>query len=110
EIRHRLRAGSLLREYRGVFRVGHRAPSTEARYIAAVLACGDGAVLSGRAAGYVLGLVRGAPPPPEVTTRTERRIEGIVTRRCRNLDPRDITLFSAIRVTTVPRTLVDLAA
>jgi hypothetical protein len=29
-------------------RLGHRAPSVEARYLAAVLACGEGALLSGR--------------------------------------------------------------
>ena len=50
EIRARVRSGALLREHRGVYRVGHRAPSVEARYLAAVLACGDGALLSGRAA------------------------------------------------------------
>jgi hypothetical protein len=38
EITHRLRFGALLREHRGVYRVGHRAPSLEARYLAAVLA------------------------------------------------------------------------
>jgi hypothetical protein len=38
EIKHRLRSGALLREHRGVYRVGHRAPSLEARYLAAVLA------------------------------------------------------------------------
>ncbi|MBD0282811.1 MAG: type IV toxin-antitoxin system AbiEi family antitoxin domain-containing protein [Thermoleophilaceae bacterium] len=36
EIRQRLRSGLLLREYPGVYRVGHRAPSVEARYLAAV--------------------------------------------------------------------------
>jgi Transcriptional regulator, AbiEi antitoxin len=110
EIRHRLGAGSLLREHRGVYRVGHRAPSTEARYLAAVRACGRGAVLSGRAAAHLLGLLRGAPPPPEVTAPTERRVEGVVTHRCRRLDRRDTTLFRAIPITTVPKTLVDLAA
>jgi hypothetical protein len=35
EIEHRLRTGALLREHPGVFRVGHRAPRTEARYMAA---------------------------------------------------------------------------
>src|SRR6266513_855213 len=78
ELQHRVRLGSLIRVYRGVFRVGHRAPSTEARYMAAVRACGDGAVLSGRAAAHLFGLLRGKPPRPEVTTATERRIEGIV--------------------------------
>jgi hypothetical protein len=110
EINGRLGKGSLLREYKGVYRVGHRAPSIEARYLAAVRACGEGAVLSGRAAGHLLGLLKGAAPPPEVTTRIERRIKGIKSRRSRQIDPADMTSFKAIPVTTVPRTLVDLAA
>jgi hypothetical protein len=36
EIAHRVRSGALLREYPGVYRVGHRAPSVEARFLAAV--------------------------------------------------------------------------
>ena len=62
EIGLRLRKGALWREYRGVYRVGHRAPSVEARYLAAVLACGEGAVLSGRAAASPLGMLKGRPP------------------------------------------------
>ena len=46
EIRTRLARGSLIVVHRGVYRVGHRAPSLEARYLAAVLACGDTAPLS----------------------------------------------------------------
>ena len=110
EIRGRLLTGALLLEHRGVYRVGHRAPSIEATYLAAVRACGEGALLSGRAAGHLLGALKGPPPPPEVTARTERRISGITTRRERNLDPRDATTWRAIPVTTVARTLVDLAA
>ena len=110
EIQARLDSGALLPEYRGVYRIGHRAPSREARYLAAVKACGPGAVLSGRAAAHLHGLIKGRPPPPEVITQTERRIEGILTQRSRTLDPRDVTESHAIPVTTVPRTLVDLAA
>ena len=110
EIRHRVRVGALIRVYPGVYRVGHRAPSVEAGYLAAVCACGPGALLAGRAAASLHGLVRGEAVPPEVVTPTERRIDGIRTRRCRGLDPRDRALFRAIPVTTVPRTLVDLAA
>jgi very-short-patch-repair endonuclease len=110
EIRRRLHTGALLREYPGVYRVGHRAPSVEARYLAAVRACGRGARLSGRAAGYVLGLLKGPPPPPEVLTPTQRRIQGIRTRRSRTIDPRDGMTWRGIPVTTVARTLVDLAA
>jgi very-short-patch-repair endonuclease len=76
-----------------------------------VWACGEGALLSGRAAAHLLGLLTGRPQPrPEVTTPTERRIEGIRTRRSRNIDCRDATAFRRIPVTTVARTLVDLAA
>jgi very-short-patch-repair endonuclease len=77
--------------------------------MAAVKACGDGAVLCGRAAGHLLGLLKGPPPPPEVMTPTERRVRGVKTRRCRKIHPRDATAFRGIPVTTVPRTLVDLA-
>jgi predicted transcriptional regulator of viral defense system len=110
EIRHRLKTGALLREHRGVYRVGHRAPSREATYLAAVLACGEGALLSGRAAAHLLGLIKGSAPAPEVTAPTERRIHGVRTRRSRRIGPRDATTSRAIPVTTVARTLVDLAA
>jgi hypothetical protein len=110
EIRWRVRTGSLIREHRGVYRVGHRAPSIEARYLAAVLAAGEGAVLSGRAAAHLLGLVKGAAPVAEIITRTERRIEGVKTHRSRLLDACDATIVRGIPVTTVPRTLVDIAA
>jgi very-short-patch-repair endonuclease len=107
EIKSRVRAGSLLPVHRGVYRVGHRAPSVEARYLAAVLACGEGALLSGRAAAHLFGLLKGSAPPPEVTTRTERRVPGVRTRRSRQLG--DATTWRAIPVTTVARTLTDLA-
>src|SRR4051812_7792590 len=69
EIRRRVRSGALLRVHRGVYRVGHRAPSVEARYLAAVLACGDEARLSGRAAAHLFGVLKGRQAPrPEVTT------------------------------------------
>jgi very-short-patch-repair endonuclease len=109
EIAARLKRGGLIRVHRGVYRVGHRAPSAEATYLAAVLAAGEGALLSGRAAAHLLGLVKGAPPPPEVIARTQRRIEGVRTRRARSLNARDATTWRGIPVTTVARTLVDIA-
>jgi very-short-patch-repair endonuclease len=108
EIKWRLRTGALIRAYPDVYRVGHRAPSREATYLAAVRACGEGAVLSGRAAGHLLGALKGAPPPPEVTAPTERRVKGVKTHRSRGLI--EATTWNGIPVTTVPRTLVDLAA
>jgi Transcriptional regulator, AbiEi antitoxin len=109
QVKQRLRRGTLLREHRGVYRVGHRAASVEARYLAAVRACGEGALLSGRAAGHILGILKGSVPPPEVTTREKRRVRGVKTRRSR-VDRRDATRWHGIPITTVPRTLVDLAA
>jgi very-short-patch-repair endonuclease len=105
-----LRGGRLHRVHPGVYRVGHRAPSTEARYLAAVLACGEDAVLSGVAAAYVFGLVKGGPPAPEVTALRTRRIRGVITHRVRRLDPRDVARYRSIPITTVARTVVDLAA
>jgi Transcriptional regulator, AbiEi antitoxin len=106
EIRQRMHRGALIRVHRGVYRVGHRAPSVEATYLAAVWACGDDAVLSGRAAAHLWGLIKGAAPPPEVTTRSERRVQGVTTHRARSIEA---TTHRGIPTTTVPRTLVDLA-
>jgi len=110
QITHRIKIGSLIPEFRGVYRVGHAAPSTDAHYLAAVRACGDEAYLCGAAAAHALLLVKGAPPKPEVAARTERKVEGIIPHRWRNIDPRDVTVVRFIPITTVPRTLVDLAA
>lgn len=109
EITRRLRRNSLLRVYPGVYRVGHRAPSIEADYLAAVLACGDGAVLSGRAAAHLLRLLQRAPAQPEVTAPRERRIPGVRVRRARGVRDTETALWRGIPVTTVARTVVDLA-
>ena len=108
QIERRLEKGVLLRAHPGVYRVGHRAPGHEALYLAAVWACGSGAVLSGRAAGHLLGIIASPPSMPEVTTRTERRLPGIATRRTRS--PVEATVWRGIPVTTPARTLVDLAS
>jgi hypothetical protein len=107
EIKWRLRTGALIRVHPGVYRVGHAALSVEATYLAAVKACGPGAFLSGRAAAYLLRLIKGPPPPPEVTAPTKRRVEGVRTRRRRHSAT---TTFSGISITNVPQTLVDIAA
>src|SRR5205823_784396 len=72
--------------------------------------CGEGAKLMGRSAAFLYCLIKGAAPPPEVMTATERRIAGVRTHRSRNIDRRDVTEVRGIPVTTVARTLVDLAA
>jgi very-short-patch-repair endonuclease len=67
-------------------------------------------VLSGRAAAHLHGLVRGVAPAPEVTAPAVRRVAGVRARRARSLPATDTTAVRAIPVTTVARTLVDLAA
>ena len=110
QIQRCLRNGGLLPEHPGVYRVGHRAPSLEARYLAAVKAAGDDALVSGRAAGYLLGILDGPAPQPEVTAPRQRRLRGVRTRRARGgLHPDDATTRRGIPVTSPPRTLVDLA-
>jgi very-short-patch-repair endonuclease len=109
EIRRRIESGALIRVHRGTYRVGHLAPSIEARYLAAVLACGDGAVLSGQAAGYLWGLIKGSAPPPEVTSPKDRKVKGVRTKRARRDEIRG-TKRHGIPITTVPRTLVDLSS
>lgn len=109
QIALRLKKGLLIRVYPGVYRVGHRAVSTRADYVAAVLACGPLAVLSGFASAWLWSVIRSAPPPPEVTAPTQHRIPNLTTRRCR-LTPPERTVRHAIPTTTLPRTIVDLAA
>jgi len=109
QIRGRLRNRVLLPAYPGVYWVGHREHSAQARYRAAVLGCGPGAVLSGRAAAHLWGILKGSPPQPEVTTTRDLRISGIRTRRSRHIDPLDVTTLRGIPITTIPRSIVDVA-
>ena len=83
-----------------MYRVGHRAPSVKATYLAAVFAAGDGAVLSGRAAAHLWGLVKGTASAGGRPAPTERRIEGVSTHGRGRLDPADVTVFNAIPITT----------
>jgi predicted transcriptional regulator of viral defense system len=109
-IRQRMDRGLLAPIHRGVYRVGHTAPSLEARYMAAVKACGDDALLAGRAAAHLWGLIKGSPPEPEVLAPNDRRVKGVRVRRARRSELPPAVSRRGIPVTTVPRTLVDLAS
>ena len=110
EVKRRREKGLLIPVHRGVYRFGHHAPSLEARYLAAVKACGNEAVLSGRAAAHLWRLIKGPPPQPEVLTPNDRRVPGVRVHRARRTDLAEIGKRHGIPITTVPRTLVGLAS
>jgi hypothetical protein len=110
QIDWRVQSGLLIPQYDGVYRVGHAAPSVECSYLAAVKACGERALLCGRAAAHHFGLIKGSPPPPEVLVVGKRKLPGVRVRRTRRIDRRGATEWQGIPSTTVARTVVDLAA
>jgi very-short-patch-repair endonuclease len=113
-IEFRLRVGRLHRLHRGVYAVGHRRVSREGRWVAAVLACGDGAALSHTTAAALWDLRRTSAARVHVTVPTNaglRQREGIAVHRARALLPGEVTRHeeSGICVTSPARTLLDVA-
>jgi very-short-patch-repair endonuclease len=111
-IDHRVRTSRLHSLYRAVYLLGHRSPPEGARELAAVLACGPGAVLSHRSAS---GLWRLLPPTRgdvDVTVCGRRcdSKRGIRVHRVASLEPRDVRKLGGIPVTAPARTILDLAA
>lgn len=113
QIAYRLRVGRLIRRHPDVYLVGHEVLTREGRWMAAVLACGDGALLSHVDAGAHLGLVpaRGARihvirPSTAGRAPDPRRIH---LHRFGTLRPWEGTVVDGIPVTTTGRTLLDLA-
>jgi hypothetical protein len=103
--------GLLIRLHRGVYAIGHDALRIEGRRMAAVLACGPGAVLCDRTAAGVWAIRPDNRPRWDVAVPGAggRGLSRIVVRR-RRLDPRDVTTRHGIPVTTLARTYLDLAA
>lgn len=105
----RVAAGQLHRLHPGVYAVGHPSVPKRGRYLAAVLACGPDAALSHRSAADLWGL-RPSSGAIEVTAPRARAGPGkLKVHRSRMLAPSDVTPVDAIPVTTVARTLLDLA-
>ena len=102
-----VRDGFLYPEHTGVFSVGHPARSDHARWLAAVIACGEGTVLSHRSAA-ALWRIGASGDPTEVIAPHARRRAGILAHRSR-VDPHERTVLHGIPVTTVVRTLFDVA-
>jgi Protein of unknown function (DUF559) len=107
-VRRRVAQGRLHRVHQGVYAVGHPTLTGEARWMAAVMACGQGAVLSHLDAAALWRIYEGTGARVHVTVGSSRRAAGLWVHRARRLHPEDVTAKQGIPVTTVARTLVDL--
>jgi hypothetical protein len=110
-VRRRVAAGRLHRLHRGVYAVGHRSLSWRGRWLAAVLAAGNGAVLSHTSAAALWEFLRPIPGPIHVTVaaavhRSPR--PGLRLHRSRTLVRPDITRRHGIVVTAPARTIEDI--
>jgi hypothetical protein len=93
-----------------VYAVGRDPLSRSGRYLAAVMACGSGAVLSHRSAADLWG-IRPTETRLEVTVaQVSRRTPNVQIHRSRILTPKDIAVKDGIPVTSLARTLLDLSA
>jgi very-short-patch-repair endonuclease len=108
-VRTMVAKGWLHRLSRGVYAVGHTRLTLKGRWMAAVLGCGEGAVLSHGDAAALHNLAAAPPGAIHVTAPQQRRLPGVRCHRARTLDPGDITIIDAIPVTAVARTLLDRA-
>jgi very-short-patch-repair endonuclease len=110
-IEWRLSRGRLHAVHRGVYSVGRRGLSGRGHWLAAVLAVGPGAVLSHRTAAalWELGVTPARRVDVTVHSRSRRNRPGIAVHLTRELLDRDRTRRAGIPVTSVARTLLDLA-
>jgi very-short-patch-repair endonuclease len=111
-IQHRIARGRLHRVMRGVYAVGRPELTRRGFWMAAVLACGPGAVLSHRSAAALWGIRREAAAVIEVSlaSTNRRRRPGIRVHRRRRMEPDELALREGIPLTSPIRTLIDLAA
>jgi very-short-patch-repair endonuclease len=110
QIRGRVAAGHLHRVHQGVYAVGHAGITPEGRFLAAVKACGPGAVLSHASAAMLYGLLSLDDRRPEVTISRRRAPRGVTAHHARNLHPDDTWRHRGIPATSAARVALDLAA
>jgi very-short-patch-repair endonuclease len=110
-IQHRLSQQRLHPLHRGVYLVGHPVPPPLAREMAAVLACGQGSVVSHDAAGAIHRFRPSSGAPIDVTllSRSKRSRPGIRTHSTGRFEAGDVRRDHGIPVTAPARTLLDLA-
>lgn len=108
----RLASGAWRRLAPGVYVLASHPDTWRQRLVALALAAGPDAVVSHEAAAALHGL-DGYPPKSIVVTvahpNHQRSRLGVI-HQLTDADPRDVTVVDGIRVTTVARTIVDLAA
>ncbi len=110
--RKRAAAGRLHRIHRGVYCVVDPVLLTRrGRFMGAVLACGDAAVLSHRCAAILhdLGLYTRAPIDVSAPGSRGRGRNGIRVHSAATLTAGDVSAIDNIPVTTLARTLLDIA-
>lgn len=108
-VKRRLNRWALRPIHRGVYAVGQATLSQRGYWLAAVFAYGERAVLSHRSAAALWGLDGRRRSRVDVTSPSGRAGRpGIALHECK-LDPEDFTLVASIPVTSVARTLFDLA-
>jgi very-short-patch-repair endonuclease len=109
-IDHRLANGRLHLISRGIYAVGRPELTPDGRWMAAVLVCGDGAVLSHRSAADLWGIGReGEVIDVTVRRKCEIRRKGLKVRSRPSLDAKNVTRWRGIPVTDPVQTLIDLA-
>lgn len=106
----RVRTGRLHRLHRGVYAVGHRGISRYGRWMAAALACGEGAAVSHRSAAELWGLLppSGGGVDISLLGGNRRTRPGIRLHRRTALRPAAITRRYGIPVTKPAQTIGDL--
>jgi very-short-patch-repair endonuclease len=107
-IRRRLEAGRLRLLHRGVYAHGAGDINIRGTWLAAVLVIGEGAVLSHHSAAALWGLRSNRPGPIEVSAGRARSRHGIRVHEG-GIHRDERTVVNGIPVTTVARTLFDLA-
>jgi very-short-patch-repair endonuclease len=108
-IAHRIGAKRLHPVHRGVYAVGYCRLSREGEWLAAVLAGGQGAVLSHESAAALWELRPRTGRLIDVTTGPHGKRPGIRFHRI-PLEPTETTTRKGIPVTTPERTIIDIAA
>ena len=96
--------------HRGVYAVGHRVLTQHGLWLAAVRAVGSDSVLSHHAAATLWRIRPRRAGAIDVTASLKRRQRSRVRVHRRCLPADEITAVDGIPVTTMPRTLFDLAA